>query len=136
MAALDRASAGSCPSIVKACAVLREFQQSNGYEPGAKAVRGAQMQWLIDVAGLAGIQLLREFQQSNGYEPGAKAVRGAQMQWLIDVAGLAGICWIAYDVLAYDVLAEDEVWSVPTGIRSAGHRQPRAGVRSEAAAQV
>ena len=103
MAALDRASAGvlsehlrgSCPSIVKACAVLREFQQSNGYEPGAKAVRGAQMQWLIDVT------------------------------------GLAGICWIAYDVLA-----EDEVWSVPTGIRSAGHRQPRAGVRSEAAAQV
>jgi hypothetical protein len=75
--------------------------------------------------------VLREFQQSNGYEPGAKAVRGAQMQWLIDVAGLAGICWIAYDVLA-----EDEVWSVPTGIRSAGHRQPRAGVRSEAAAQV
>jgi hypothetical protein len=73
---------GSCPSIVKACAVLREFQQSNGYEPGAKAVRGAQMQRLIDVA------------------------------------GLAGICWIAYDVLA-----EDEVWSVPTGIRSARQLQ-------------
>jgi hypothetical protein len=81
--------------------------------------------------------VLREFQQSNCYEPGAKAVRGAQMQRLIDVAGLAGICWIAYDV-KYDVLAEDEVWSVPTGIRSAGHRhrQPKAGVRSEAAAQV
>ena len=30
---------GSCPRIVKACAVLHEFQQSTGYELGAKAVR-------------------------------------------------------------------------------------------------
>jgi hypothetical protein len=41
---------GSCPRIVPACAVLREFQQSTGYELGAKAVRCLQMQRAIDVA--------------------------------------------------------------------------------------
>ena len=60
---------GATPSLVKACAVLHDFDKSTGLEPGAKATRRAEMQSLLDVAssrarGKLQVQLALHFEAS------------------------------------------------------------------------